>query len=271
MQGRLSVPLNGRIQAFPAEHWQDEFPRAAEVGLDSIEWIYDLEDADNNPIASELGIERMWQLSTQHGVAVRSLCADYFMSRPLMRASDDERAERLARLEWLLHRSHRAGIKRVVLPFVDASRIETERDRSDVVEALAKVKPLLDLLELEVHLETALGPEAFRSLLKSIAHPRIKVNYDSGNSASQGFDPRAEWLAYGTLVGSVHIKDRIRGGGTVPLGSGDTDFEGLFAAIGKIGYRGPWILQTARGAEGQEVPWAIQNRDFLTNWLERMR
>ena len=37
----------------------------------------------------------------------------------------------------------------------------------------------------------------------------IKVNYDSGNSASLGYDPTDEFAAYGERVGSVHIKDRV--------------------------------------------------------------
>jgi sugar phosphate isomerase/epimerase len=39
-----------------------------------------------------------------------------------------------------------------------------------------------------------------------------------------------EFAAYGERVGSFHIKDRVRGGKTVPLGQGDTDFASLRAA-----------------------------------------
>ena len=66
----------------------------------------------------------------------------------------------------------------------------------------------------------------------------LKVNYDSGNSSSLGYHPRDEFAAYGCRVGSVHIKDRVRGGGTVPLGTGNADFPALFAALKKIAYRG---------------------------------
>jgi hexulose-6-phosphate isomerase len=174
-------------------------------------------------------------------------------------------------LEWLLHRCQQAGIRRVVLPFVDASRIDSQKDRDDVIEGMWQIGPLLDRLEIEIHLETALNPEDFCSLLTAINHPRVKVNYDSGNSASLGYDPLVEWKSYGSKVGSVHIKDRVRGGGTVPLGSGDANFENLFSAIAACGYRGPWILQAARGSDGKEVAWARQNRAFLQHWLERIK
>lgn|ERR1035437_1251927 len=271
MQGRLSPPFADKFQAFPGDSWEEEFPRATEAGLQAIEWIYDLADAESNPIANDTGVEKMRWLSEHYGVKVQSLCADYFMARPLLRVSDAERKERLKKIEWLLHRCKLAGIQRVVLPFVDASRIENQTDHVMVIDGLRHISPVLDRLDVEIHLETALNPEDFNSLLVAIGHPRIKVNYDSGNSASLGYDPRIEWQTYGHKVGSVHIKDRVRGGGTVPLGTGDTNFEGLFAGIVACGYSGPWILQAARGSNGEEVKWARQNRAFLQHWLDRTR
>jgi hexulose-6-phosphate isomerase len=96
----------------------------------------------------------------------------------------------------------------------------------------------------------------------------IRVNYDSGNSASLGHAPREEWAAYGPRIGSVHIKDRVRNGGTVPLGTGDADFRALFEAIRAVGYGGPWVLQVARGTSGDEVSWARKNRAFLLDLLD---
>ena len=82
MQGRLLPPTDGRFQCFPREGWPDEFALAAAAGLDAIEWIYDLHGADVNPIAADDGVASMKALSTQSGVLVRSLCADYFMDLP---------------------------------------------------------------------------------------------------------------------------------------------------------------------------------------------
>lgn len=270
MQGRLVSPVGDRIQCFPQDHWRDEFPRAAAAGLAAIEWIFDLEDAAMNPLSSDAGIAEIHGLSQAHRVAVDSVCADYFMARPLVRATPGERAERWAMLDWLIGRCRACGITRMVLPFVDASRIETGADRDDVVAALEHVLPALEQAGVEVHLETALAPGEFRDLLDRVPHRLVRVNYDSGNSASLGFDPAEEWRAYGDRVGSVHIKDRVRGGGTVPLGTGDADFSSLFAAIRAAGFRGPWVLQVARGTPGDEVAWARANRGVVEQWLDRM-
>ena len=95
MQGRLVPPTENRIQCFPRERWRDEFALAAAAGLTAIEWIYDLHGADVNPLASDDGLAQMRALSAQHDVVVWSLCADYFMDRPLLRASPQEVEERV--------------------------------------------------------------------------------------------------------------------------------------------------------------------------------
>ena len=46
-----------------------------------------------------------------------------------------------------------------------------------------------------------------------------------GNSASLGYDAQEEIDLLGNKIINVHIKDRIRSGTTVPLGTGDTDFK----------------------------------------------
>jgi len=270
MQGRLVPPVGDRIQAFPQGRWQDEFALAAQAGLAAIEWIFDLDDAETNPLASDSGIAAIRALSQQHGVAVESICADYFMARPLVRVAHTERSERLGNLSWLLEQCQACGIRRMVLPFVDASRIETQTDHDDVIAALQQTIPVIERTGVEIHLETSLSPDDFVRLLDRMPHPGVRVNYDSGNSASLGYDPRAELAAYGNRIGSVHIKDRVRGGGTVPLGTGNANFPALFDALRALGYRGPWVLQVARGTVGDELNWARANRAFLAKYLERL-
>ena len=64
-------------------------------------------------------------------------------------------------------------------------------------------------------------------------------------------------------MGSVHIKDRLLGGGTVAPGTGDADFPALAESLRKVAYKGDFILQVARGTSGDEVAWAKQNREFV--------
>ena len=263
MQGRLVPPTEGRIQCFPNDCWRDEFPRAQEAGLTCIEWIYDGHGAAVNPLATDAGAAEIKMLAERHGVEILSVCADWFMEAPLVRAARTVLAEREGKLAWLLDRGAAIGIQRMVLPFVDASRIEDDAEMDAVVGVLERALPRARLVGIEIHLETSLSPSRFADLLRRIPAPEVKVNYDSGNSASLGFHPMDEFAAYGDRVGSVHIKDRVLGGATVPIGTGNTDFAALFAGLKTIGYRGDFILQVARGMIGDEVAWAARNRGFI--------
>jgi L-ribulose-5-phosphate 3-epimerase len=267
MQGRLLPRGSGSIQSFPRDRWREEFALAAKAGVDAIEWIYDVHGADVNPLATDTGVADMRALSRQHGIAVVSLCADYFLDCPFVRAAPDKVGDLTAHLVWLAGRCHEAGITRVVLPFVDAARIDTPDDERRTVDVLKQVLPLFAATGAELHLETSLVPNAFSFLLAQIPHPLLRVNYDSGNSASLGYDVARELAAYGTRIGSVHIKDRIHGGGTVPLGTGDANLPALFSGLAGLRYQGDYVLQVARGADGSEVEWARQNRAFLAAQL----
>lgn len=268
MQGRLLPPFGGRLQCFPVEGWDREFALAAKAGLECIEWIYDLPGESVNPLASDEGIAEMRRLVKQSGVPVLSLCADYFMERPLADPEESRSRESRETLAWLMRRSARAGIGRIVLPFVDSSEIRTPEELDQVAAILMQALPVAHECGLELHLETSLTPTRFADLLGRLPESFVKVNYDSGNSASLGYDPREELAAYGRRIGSVHIKDRVRGGGTVPLGSGDTRFEDVFAGLRNLGYRGDFILQVARSPE-DEVERARRDRAFVRcHWPE---
>ena len=267
MQGRLVSPTYNRIQCFPRDNWEAEFELASRANIDCIEWIYDLHGADINPLSTDAGIEKIKNLSAKFGVQVLSVCADYFMERTLVRVSDSEITERLNMLNWLMHRCQLLNMDRLVLPFVDASSIDSDAEMESVVKTLNHALTIAEDTGVEIHLETSLEPDRFALLLSKISHSMLKVNYDSGNSSSLGYHPRDEFSAYGARIGSVHIKDRIRGGGTMPLGEGDADFPALFECLKNINYSGDFILQVARGVSGDEVNWAKNNRAITLKYL----
>jgi len=210
------------------------------------------------------------RLCTDHGVGIESVCADWFMDFPLVGVDGNESRQRWSRLEWLLRQCSRLKINRVVVPFVDASAIKNSSDLKSVTDGMNSLGTVIDATNVEVHLETSLAPQQFSALLAQIPHPRVKVNYDAGNSASLGYRPHDEFDAYGARVGSVHLKDRVKGAGTVPLGDGDTDFDSLFGCLRTVDYKGDFILQVARGVEGDELAWAKRNAQTARQWLRRL-
>jgi L-ribulose-5-phosphate 3-epimerase len=268
MQGRILPPSDGCFQCFPRKHWREEFPLAAEAGIDAIEWIYDSPGESDNPLGTDSGLAEMRLLSGKCSIAVVSVCADYFMECPLAKAGAAESEERINKLSWLLDRCKLAGIRRIVLPFVDNSGIDSDAEEAQVVQVLRRVLGHAEKADIELHLETSLDPKRFASLLAKLPHLYLKANYDSGNSASLGYDVREEIAAYGDRIGSVHIKDRVRGGGTVPLGTGNAEIPVLLSLLFRMGYKGDFVMQIARGEAGKELAWIRHNREVVLNQLQ---
>ena len=251
MQGRLSPPVGAHIQAFPWDTWEQEFAAASTARVKLIEWIVDADRFEENPLLTDRGRARMHELEQDTGTLVRTVCADCFMAWPLTTLNDPERRARLAALSQIVKAAAIYGVHTITLPFVDASAIETADDRRAVIAAMTVAFPQAEKAGVRLALETSLPPTEFRSLIDDLAPLPIGVNYDSGNSAALGYDVRQELDAYGSSVAVVHVKDRVRGGSTVPLGEGNADFPAFFAALRAMDYSGPLILQAAR--RGNEV------------------
>lgn len=267
-QGRFGPPIDGRYQAFPRSTWEAELERLAEVPLVyGIEWMYDLYGEGANPLESAEGRKRMNACLARTGLKLASVCADYFMDCPLLHCTEEQRKQRCERLAWLISVCPEVGIRRIVLPLLDSSSIKTPLEREVVIDSLRKVLSVAQEHGVHLNIESDFAPADLRQLLLDIDHPMVRVNYDTGNSAAAGFDPREEFAAYGQWIGSVHIKDRRRGGGTVPLGEGDTNFKLLRELLLQIDYQGDFVMEAARGEPGREIEWQTCMSARVIAWL----
>ena len=268
MQGRLSPPVDGRIQSFPVITWRQEFDLARDAGLACIEWIYEEETEASNPLATDEGLAAITAGVKTTGVAVRSICADYYMSRRLVGTDGSIQNQALGHLTWLIQRANLLAARYMVLPFVDSSSVRSPEGISGLLSALKSVIPFAEQANLELHLETDLPPGEFVRVLQSVNHRLVRANYDIGNSASLGYDPLEELTLLGPWLGSVHVKDRLRGSHTVRLGTGSADFDVCFRMIRAADFHGTFILQAAREEGLSEVELAKRNRGFIErHWL----
>jgi L-ribulose-5-phosphate 3-epimerase len=270
MQGRLSPPEEGRFQSFPRNSWREEFARAKAAGLDYIEWVHDEYGCSANPIFSATGLSEMDALKREYGIATPALCGDWFMDFPLIRCTPDEQAQRERHLHELIPIAARVGANRIVLPFVDQSKIVTEAEKHTVIDVLRRALPVAERHGVELHLEADFNPRDFAAFLARISHPALKVNWDSGNSSGLGYIATEEFAAYGDRIGSVHIKDRYKkpegGVETRPLGAGSADFDDVFRAIRGLGYTGGVTLQVARGKDNDEVAFIQSQLAFVRRY-----
>lgn len=267
MQGRLLPKFQGRYQAHPVGYWQKEFFIASELGLDYIEFILDFNDLEQNPLTTQIGIQEIKDVIQKSGVAIRSICADYFMEAPLHSSNQIIASHSKAVLKKLMDNGKELGLTDIVIPCVDQSTLQDQGAQDKLVAALTPFLELAEKTDINLALETDLSPKSFLTLLKRFDSSKITVNYDTGNSASLGFDPIEEFALYGDRISDIHIKDRKLHGSSVILGSGDTDFNSFFKALNKITFKGPLIMQVYRDEEGvsvfkEQLAWLKQ---FLNN------
>jgi L-ribulose-5-phosphate 3-epimerase len=253
IQGRLLPKFLGRYQAHPVGYWADEFPIAASLGLSCIEFIFDYNDYEINPLFYAKGINDIKKSIDQTGVQVRSICADYFMEAPIHSLNNVVVKQSVEIMIQLFTNAKKLGVTDIVLPCVDQSSF---KDDWSISQFEKNIQPILEIAEkfsINLSLETDLDPKTFAQLLSVLPSSRVKVNYDTGNSASLGFDPIEEFNYYGDRISDIHIKDRKFNGGSVELGTGNVDFERFFVALKTINYAAPFIMQVYRDDEGVSV------------------
>jgi len=252
MQGRLSPRIDGKIQAYPANTWQKEFEIAQEIGYAAIEWIVE-NPVEVNALMTESGKAEIKKVIASTGVRIDYVCADIFMQQPLVRMTKDTKSQNKEYLAMILKNAKEVGAIGVEIPFVDNSSIKNEIEKQEFIDAMQEAFQLANDLDLKISLETDLPPIDFQELLENIGLDYIQANYDIGNSASLGFDPKEELEAYGLKILNVHVKDRKLGSTTVPLGTGNANIKYVFQKLQEMGYSGGLTMQAARGENDIET------------------
>lgn len=267
MQGRLSPQVDGKIQAFPWDNWRDEFPAAEKLGIGLMEWTLDHDRLAENPLMTPQGQAEIRALSAKHGVRVVSLTGDIFMQMPFWRVSGAERAQRLAEFEAVAEACSRVGIKFIVVPLVDNGAMNTPEEENTVITEFSSRAAWLKQRGLTVVFECDYPAQKLAAFIGKFPQGQFGVNYDIGNSAALGYDSAEEIAAYFPRILNVHIKDRVLGGTTVPLGTGNARLGATIADLVTRGYRGFYILQTARAADGDHAGVLGKYRDMAQGWI----
>jgi hexulose-6-phosphate isomerase len=268
MQGRLSPLVDGKIQAFPWTHWQAEFAAAHDLGLRLMEWTIDQNRLYENPLMRNDGREAIRGLMEKFALSITSLTGDCFMQAPFWKAEGNARVELVRDFEAVVDACGTMGVQFVVVPLVDNGRLEGRAQEDDLVSILSEMAADMSGRGVQVVFECDYKPLELARLMERFDPSVFGVNYDIGNSAALGFDPQEEIRNYGRRILNVHVKDRMLGGSTVPLGTGNADFEAVFAGLGALGYQGNYIMQTARARDENHAAALQKYRVMIANWME---
>ena len=267
MQGRLSPVVNGKIQEFPWGNWKQEFGLASSLGFGLMEWTLDQDRLYENPLMTKKGQIDILKLSDTYGIKIPSLTGDCFMQSPFWKLYGAEKKNRQKDLTSILNGCEKVGITQIVIPLVDGGRIDNSEQELALLDFLLEIEILISNMGIQIVFESDFSPEMLKLFIAQFSPKTFGINYDTGNSAALGFKVEKEFKAYGDRILNVHIKDRVLGGTTVPLGHGNTDFTEVFHQLAKIEYSGNHILQTARSGDGDHLGVLDGYKSMAEQWM----
>ncbi len=263
MQGRLSLPLGKKIQAFPSSTWKNEFEIANKLSIKFIEWTLDYKNLSKNPLLLSSGQKKIKKLSKKYKVKVNSITGDCFMQRPFWKARKSYKKKLLLDLKKIISSASKLKIKFLVIPLVDQGSIKNYNQKKILVHELKKIKNFLKKKRVKILFETDLNPQQNFEFLKDFDTKLFGLNYDIGNSASLDYDPSKEFKKNFSKIDNIHIKDRKKFGGTVPLGNGNAKFNLISKLCKRYNYKGNFIIQAARKKKGEEIETIKTYLEFL--------
>lgn len=252
MQGRLLKKYKDRYQSHPVDYWQQEFLITKKLNLNYIEFIFDYYEFQKNPLSHNDGLKEVNKISKTYNINVSSICADIFMQKPIFnRENNDLYKNKIMNI--LYEACKYLNISDIVIPLVDESSISNCLDRDYLVEQIRYMSDKFESINTNICLETDLDPENFIKFIDLINKKNIKINYDIGNSISNGYDPIDEFNTYSDLITLIHLKDRKFMGPSVLAGKGDVDFNNFFKILTNCKYNNNITFQLYRNEKGLDI------------------
>ncbi len=241
VQGRLIQSPPEQLQWFPQDYWESEFFLASALGIDYIELIAERNHNPDNPLWSDVGIEKIKSLVERNGLSLHAFCNDYIVDHALPKSGDV-----LAQNIKLIERGALLGCEKYILPLFEQSELTLE-NVEEYVDPLRIIADKAQQSGITVCLETVMNAVDLIKVLDRINHPAVSVVYDTGNRVSFGHDLPGDISLLADRISHVHIKDKNAVNENVIIGTGLVNFLKVFEALAVIDYQGPYTFETQRG------------------------
>ena len=270
VQGRALNQNDDLLQSFPS-NWIEEFPLIEKLGFDGIEWIYDKKSEYDNPILNLEQHENIKMVSKKYNVSLENIVFDWFIIHPLIKNNDIKLSTKIEKLIDLLDTSEKIGFQRVIFPLLEGNSIHDSNEMELFLKIFSdNILPTLNLKKLEIHFETSMSPNDEFYFISKLDNSQTKICFDMGNSASLGFDCSEVLDKISPFLGSVHIKDRLINGPTVPLGEGLVDFSKVFKILNEIKFSGPISFQAYRNKNSNNIELLNSYLMFINNIIRKL-
>lgn len=170
------------------------------------------------------------------------------------------RKERMERFRWAAQRTREVGTD--LLMFHGGFLPEpSDPDRKPFLDTLGEASAIGKEYGIRLGLETGQETaELLRQTLDDLKCDNVGVNFDPANMLLYDMgDPIRAVEILGTDIGSVHCKDANRPttpgawGEEVPLGQGQVNMPAFIAALKRVGYAGPLVIEREVGNQEQRL------------------
>lgn len=264
MQGRLTNKGGFFPQQFPWDNWAKEFFVAKELGFESLEWMFNSERWQENPIVTDDGIESIREYIAHTGIEVSGICANFFMQHNISDISADLQRQNISILNMLIKNAKNIGCKNIILPMFGSSAEVFEKE--DAWERVCMLFKQLENDDISILFETDTPMDIVEDFFCDISYAGVGVCYDIGNATGLGKDVLLEQSKYADLIREYHIKDKKYGGSTVMLGQGDTPYSEWAGGLQNSRYQGYLILESYYNVDA--VNDTMKNLQFLKDKVE---
>lgn len=258
MQGRLTNKGGFFPQQFPTENWREEFETAREIGLQSVEWMFNYPEWTENPVMRREKLQVIQEKIAQTGIYVSGICANYFMKKSIF--SEEESQDNINILGQLIDGAETIGCPNIIIPLFEASELYIlDNKLIDIAKEFLGRK-------VQILLETDYDMRSLCWWLET-APANLGICYDIGNATGLGKNTVDEVAMYTKYIKNVHLKDKKLHGTTVMLGQGDALIEETLRALEKQKYDGCYILESYYGEQAIED--TTKNFNYIKDMISR--
>jgi hexulose-6-phosphate isomerase len=153
------------------------------------------------------------------------------------------------------------GASLVLVPFFGTASIITKKQIQILTMEMQKLANPAEEKGVHLGLETGLEASTMVQLVESIGSDHVGVYFDTGNTASKGYNMKHEISTLSENILQVHIKDYPYR----KLGEGNINFHDVISSLKKISFDGYLILETPSLDDSSKT--AIENLEFLKQTL----
>ncbi len=276
-----NLPLFGVYEkALHRGPFEDKFDDIVKAGYDSLEFSVDGTDERLARLDWSLGeIQQVRRAAEERGVRILTLCLSGHKRYSMGNEDPEVRRRAMEMLEKALRLASHLGVRMIQYSGFDVYEDELRNDEThkwymeNTAIAAAKAARegvMLSIEPVEGHLLTCRDTI---EVVREINSPFLTIYPDPANIKSLGFDP-IEDLEYAKgVITAVHMRDSLPFiyDATIPFGTGNLDFDGVFKKLDELNYSGPFIVEMWNEERVDYIEYLVQAREYMIESIRRVR